>query len=89
MELPDEVVNNIIKFMSHPCADLIKNEIIKRILLHLHTLSEDKIYKLYNRAKFSWETEVLEAKIDRIENARFENERFESDDEAERFEDEE
>lgn len=89
MELPDEVVNNIIKFMSHPSADLIKNEIIKRILLHLHTLSEDKIYKLYNRAKFSWETEVLEAKIDRIENARFENERFESDDEAERFEDEE
>ena len=72
MELPDEVVNNIIKFMSHPCADIINKEVEKRLRRHLTNLSESEIYQLYNSAKFSWEVDVLEYKIFLIEQERIE-----------------
>lgn len=87
MELPDEVVNKIIRFMSHPCADMIKKEVVDRVVMHLRDLSELKVYQLYNSAKFSWEVEVLEYKINLIELARIERERLEEADEAERFAD--
>lgn len=89
MELPDEVVNKIIRFMSHPCADMIKKEVVDRVIMHLRDLSESKVYQLYNGAKFSWEAEVLEYKISLIELARIERERLEEADGAERFADDE
>jgi len=68
MELPDEVVNKIIMFMSHPCADMIKKEVAKRKRSYLSAFCI--------RAKFSWEREVLENKISLIERARIERERL-------------
>ena len=62
MELPDEVVNRIMMFMSHPSAEIIKKEVAKRKGSHLSVF--------YIRAKFSWELEILKNKISLIERAR-------------------
>jgi len=70
MELPDEVVNKIIMFMSHPCADMIKKEAEERLRRYLTYTSESKIYQLYNSDKFIWEMEILKNKISLMERAR-------------------
>jgi len=88
MELPDEVVNKIIRFMSHPCADMIKKEVVDRVVMYLRDLSESKVCQLYNSAKFSWEVEVLEYKISLIELARIERERLEEADDEDDEDDE-
>jgi hypothetical protein len=41
--LPDELKNKIFYYLSHPCADIIKQEI--------KTLNCDKIYKFKNNGK--------------------------------------